>query len=323
MFSQYSSTPFSVEPVQVVYKNGRIGPFQYPVLNYRKMRVNYASMNKKIGMEFTDTEIIELLAKMCIDCRPVEGSGSELEVTIPPSRHDILHECDIAEDIALAYGFNNIKPNHSQSHTVAQPLPMNKLTDQLRQEVAACGWTEVLNFSLCSTKDISFKLRKDTAELVDVVKISNPKTLEFQVVRKRLLPGILKTLSHNRDLPLPLKLFEIQDVVFIDTSKDTGCRNERHLAAIHYSRSGGFEIIHGLLDRVMEVLDVPLKEHTGDLGYSISEDNDSIFFEGRCGRVDYNGKRIGEFGVIHPEVLENFSLSMPCSYLEMNIEPFL
>ena len=50
---------------------------------------------------------------------------------------------------------------------------------------------------------------------------------------------------------------------------------------------------------------------------------DSIFFEGRCGRVDYNGKRIGEFGVIHPEVLANFSLSMPCSYLEVDIETFL
>lgn len=54
---------------------------------------------------------------------------------------------------------------------------------------------------------------------------------------------------------------------------DTGCRNERHLAAIQYSKSGGFEIIHGLLDRVMEVLDIRLKSHEGDLGYSISEDN--------------------------------------------------
>jgi len=113
----------------------------------------------------------------------------------------------------------------------------------------------------------------------------------FKVVRKRLLPGILKTLSHNRDLPLPLKLFEIQDVVFIDASRgwqlglsdcspsgshhltDIGCRNERHLAAIQYNKSGGFEIIHGLLDRVMEVLDIPLRSHTGDIGYSISEDN--------------------------------------------------
>jgi phenylalanyl-tRNA synthetase beta chain len=35
-----------------------------------------------------------------------------------------------------------------------------------------------------------------------------------------------------------------------------GARNERHLAAIFYNKSPGFEIIHGLLDRVMQLLEV-------------------------------------------------------------------
>lgn len=34
--------------------------------------------------------------------------------------------------------------------TVAQPLPLNKLSDLLRIEIAAAGWTEALNFALCS-----------------------------------------------------------------------------------------------------------------------------------------------------------------------------
>lgn len=50
------------------------------------------------------------------------------------------------------------------------------------------------------------------------VKIMNPKTLEFQVVRTTLLPGILKTISYNKDMPLPLRLFEIQDVLTKDSS---------------------------------------------------------------------------------------------------------
>lgn len=37
-----------------------------------------------------------------------------------------------------------------------------------------------------------------------------------QVVRNSLLPGILKTLMCNRDMSIPLKLFEIQDVVYMD-----------------------------------------------------------------------------------------------------------
>lgn len=40
-----------------------------------------------------------------------------------------------------------------------------------------------------------------------------------QVARTTLLPGILKTLACNKKMPLPLKLFEISDVVLLDKTK--------------------------------------------------------------------------------------------------------
>lgn len=55
--------------------------------------------------------------------------------------------------------------------------------------------------------------------LENSVKISNPKTMEFQVARTSLLPGLLKTINSNKKMPLPLKLFEVSDVVFKDASK--------------------------------------------------------------------------------------------------------
>lgn len=137
------------------------------------------------------------------------------KVQIPPTRHDsmhlyivihtytsiqpsncilVLHECDVAEDMALAYGYNNIQTRMPSSHTIAQPSPMNKLSDQLVPEIWALkfvfvvfkrhlicesGWTEVLTFTLCSTDDVSRKLRKPD-HLEALVKISNPKTTDFQ-----------------------------------------------------------------------------------------------------------------------------------------------
>jgi phenylalanyl-tRNA synthetase beta chain len=101
------------------------------------------------------------------------------QVTIPPTRHDILHECDVAEDVALAYDYNKIVTQMPETHTVAQPYPINKLSDQLRFEIANAGWTEVLNFALCSEDDISVKLRREDG-LNNAVRISNPKSSEFQ-----------------------------------------------------------------------------------------------------------------------------------------------
>lgn len=38
-----------------------------------------------------------------------------------------------------------------------------------------------------------------------------------------------------------------------------GARNERRLVAVYCAKESGFEVIHGLLNRVMEVLGVPYK----------------------------------------------------------------
>lgn len=78
-----------------------------------------------------------------------------------------------------------------------------------------------------------------------------------QVCRTTLLPSGLKTLAANRAEPLPLRLFELSDVVLLDSSRDVGARNERRLLAVHCGRSSEFDAIHGLLNRVMQVLGVP------------------------------------------------------------------
>lgn len=45
-------------------------------------------------------------------------------------------------------------------------------------------------------------------------------------------------------------------MVLKDERNPIGARNERHLAAVFTSPSAGFEVIHGLLDRIMTLLHV-------------------------------------------------------------------
>ena len=113
------------------------------------------------------------------------------------------------------------------------------------------------------------KMRKKIED-IPAVHISNPKTLEFQVARTSLLPGLLKTVQANRKMPLPLKLFEISDVVLRDPGAEVGARNQRHMAAVFYNKSPGFEIIHGLLDRIMQLLEVPPAKVRGNISIGLS-----------------------------------------------------
>ena len=252
MFSQYCDVPFTVEPVETLLPSGET--LVFPKLAARSETIDPRKANSTIGVELGAERVAELLTKMCLASEVT--SPHSITVTIPPTRADVLHPCDIYEDVAIAHGYNNIVKTIPKTLTVAQQLQVNKLTDQLREATAQAGFTEALTFSLCSRDDLAAKMRRKIED-VAAVHIANPKTLEFQVARTCLLPGLLKTLQANRKMPLPLKLFEISDVVLRDAGAEVGARNERHLAAVFYNKNPGFEIIHGLLDRIMQLLEVP------------------------------------------------------------------
>nr|CAG4634698.1 EOG090X03QT [Alona affinis] len=322
MFSKYCQQPFTVEKCEVENPSGEI--CVYPDLKVRQEVVNVGKINGMVGIDLSAERIADLLTKMCLNASTEKDN---VLVCIPPTRHDIIHACDIYEDVAIAYGYNNIPKTSLTTYTVASQFPINKLSDQLREQLAQAGFTEALTFSLCSKEDIGEKLRKQL-KTIPAVHISNPKALEFQVARTTLLPGLLKTLSANRKMPLPLKLFEISDVVLNDQLKDVGSRNERHLCAVNYNKSPGFEVIHGLLDRVMQLLEVPFASSSttddkAQLGYCLKNIEDDTFFGGRCAEIVVDGKSVGVLGVLHPDVVSAFDLNMPCSALELNIEPFL
>uniref|UniRef100_A0A8C2DC15 Phenylalanine--tRNA ligase beta subunit n=1 Tax=Cyprinus carpio TaxID=7962 RepID=A0A8C2DC15_CYPCA len=316
MFSEYCDEPFTVEEAEVVYPDGRLSV--YPELAYRTETLSGDFINKRVGINESAESIAQLLTRMCLRSE-VSGEGDLIQVEIPPTRADVIHACDIMEDAAIAYGFNNIVRSTPRTYTVANQLPVNKLTELLRQDLSAAGFTEALTFALCSEEDIADKLRKNITE-TRAVHISNPKTAEFQVARTSLLPGLLKTIAANRKMPLPLKLFEISDVVLKDETKDVGARNNRRLCAVYYNKSPGFEVIHGLLDRVMQLLDVKPGRNQG---YHIQAAEDSTFFPGRCAEIFSCGKSIGHLGVLHPDVISRFELTMPCSSIDIDIEPFL
>ncbi|XP_044793821.1 phenylalanine--tRNA ligase beta subunit isoform X2 [Bubalus bubalis] len=223
-FSEYCENQFTVEAAEVVFPNGKLHTF--PELAYRKEMVRADLINKKVGIRETPENLAKLLTRMCLKSEVI-GDGNQIEVEIPPTRADIIHACDIIEDAAIAYGYNNIQMTLPKTYTIANQFPLNKLTELLRQDMAAAGFTEALTFALCSQEDIADKLGMDISA-TKAVHISNPKTAEFQVARTTLLPGLLKTLAANRKMPLPLKLFEISDIVIKDSSRAPSFNSYQH-----------------------------------------------------------------------------------------------
>ena len=311
-FAEYCD---AVEPVEIVYPSGRI--VTSPDFSERIVPISIDYINGAIGIKISPSEAVDLLKKMMLKSEVVADDNKTINVWVPAFRSDILHACDIMEDVAIAFGFNNVERTLPGCFCVGAALPLNKLSDLIRREISLVGFTEVLTLTLCSKEEnYDWLLRSDPGNEAAV--LENPKTFEYQQVHTMLIPEMLKTISSNKAMPLPLKIFQVADVVLLDPSNDIGARNERRLSVAFSNNSGsGLEIIHGVLDRVMAMMSVPA------LDYKCVPSNLPYYFPGRQAQVVLRGNVIGAFGIVHPQVLKHFEVPNVTSILEINVEPFL
>ena len=315
-FSQYSATEFAAEPVDVVDSMGDVK--SYPDFMTRVVEADPEYINGRIGVHIEGREMAALLCRMQLPTK-LDAETNMLRVEVGPARSDVLHQCDIAEDVAIAHGYNNIARTIPPVNTVGAQHPLNHFSDLVRNEMAMLGFSEVLTWILCSHDDnFANVLREDDGNCAAIV--ANPSGLDVQVARSSLLQGVLKAMGANKDAPVPAKLFEVGDVVRIDPIKDVGARNSRRLLILLSDKKSGFETVHGVLDRIMVVTGAA---KGGSAGYEVVESNEPTYFPGRQAYIMRDGKQIGVFGIVHPTVLQKFDIVNPCSVLELDLEPLV
>ncbi|XP_042463559.1 phenylalanine--tRNA ligase beta subunit, cytoplasmic-like [Zingiber officinale] len=319
MFSEYCTNKFEVEPVEVVYSDGK--SMICPDLSVTRMEVPLSEIIDPIGISLDASEVVTLLNKMQLQAAHSSLANGDCNIvaSVPPTRSDILHARDVMEDVAIAYGYNNIPKSKPKCMTTGGRQPLNRFSDKVRAEVARAGYMEVLTWVLCSLEEnFSMLRRKDDGD--KAVIIANPRSADFEVVRTSLMSCLLKTLKHNVDHPRPIKIFEVGDVVVLDGDRDVGASNNRRLAALYCNVSSGFEEILGLVERIMKVVRAP---HIKVPDNYLKPSEEPEYFPNRQCSIIFNGKQIGNFGIVHPEVLKKFGIPDPCSFMEIDIGSLL
>ena len=107
-------------------------------------------VNSCTGLSIDSEALVNLLERMTLSAVQDPSNPDAVSVQVPPTRPDIMHECDLMEDAAIAYGFNNLPDTFPPTSTVAQPLELSKLSDIIRREWALAGFVEVLPLILVS-----------------------------------------------------------------------------------------------------------------------------------------------------------------------------
>lgn len=355
MFSQYCKDPFQVEPVEVVYaddypantfvKGG--DRITYPKLDPRPMVADIGRMKQALSLEkLSSTEVRDHIRRMSVPCEVDAKDSNNLNVQVPITRSDIMHECDLIEDLAIAFGYNNLKAEIPQTKGNAGEQPVKHLTDLLRISLANAGWTEAYNWALISRKENFDQLRRQPLD-EDVWKkdaalrsgyiangapvvLGNAKTKDFEIIRTTLLGGILKCLASNTHLPMPIKIFEVGDIVVQEPTMEVGAKNIRRVCAINAGHTAEFSKLHGLLDQIMNQLKCEPKHEAATAAkprrpFELTPSQDPAFFPGRQAHIVVDQVVVGIIGELHPEVLgsKGFNINMACSAFELSLEPFL
>jgi phenylalanyl-tRNA synthetase beta chain len=112
----------------------------------------------------------------------------------------------------------------------------------------------------------------------------------------------------------PHKVFEIGKVAYKDESENYGTQTHQYLGFVEASAETNFNTIASQIQTLFYYL---------SRDYTLETSADSRFIPGRAAAIIYNGEKVGVFGEIHPEVLENWGVAMPCTALEIDLDKLM
>jgi len=130
-------------------------------------------------------------------------------------------------------------------------------------------------------------------------------------VRTHLMGGLMEALRENRRRPMPQRLFEMDNVVELDDTAETGAAEYRKLALVEIGRESGYATARSVVDALV-------RELGWEAAYAAIDH--STFVPGRAASVAVKGQPVGILGEVHPEVLTNFGLTYPVALAELTLE---
>ncbi len=273
------------------------------------MRLSVEYTNKLLGLKLSAKEIVELLLTAGLGTSKAQGDN--VDVVVPFYRVDVMHQVDIIEDVAIAFGYNNIEPFWRELATTGCEKPDQRLINVARELIVGLGYQEILTYTLTNNESLFDKMNK---EKIKIVQLSNPKLATMTCLRNWLLPSIMEFLSNNQSVEFPQKIFELGKVTQPDEAKETKTRDEEWLCAATAHPNSNFSEIKSALDSFFVNYGVD---------WRIKETAHPSFIEGRVGAVIVGNDEVGFVGEINPFVLEAWNLENPVAAFEINLQRIL
>lgn len=310
-----------VHPYETALGKEVVAPFYFQP----STKTTLAAINKKLGCDLTKDEVLDALARMDNDVSAKDFDASEKTASYlkankndvefvlnpPPYRNDFLHEVDIIEDVMIGVGLDNFKPVRPSDFTVGQLSDVTLFSRKAKEIMVGLGYQEMIFNYLGSKRDYIDRMCVSSE---NVIEISNPMSENYQFVRPSIIASLLRAESQAGQAVFPHKIFEIGKVAFLDSSENTGTKTIQSLGFMTACNNANFNSLASEVSTLLYLLD-----HK----YDVKEVEDPRFIPGRQAAIMLNEKQVGVFGEVHPQVLENWGIIVPCVAGEIDIEALM
>ncbi|MBO5713826.1 MAG: phenylalanine--tRNA ligase subunit beta, partial [Clostridia bacterium] len=240
-----------------------------------------------------------------------ELNGDDLTVTCPLFREDMESYPDIAEEIIREYGYDNIVPILLKTSEITSggltdaQLKINAVKDLL----TGYGFNEMISYSFVNEKEFDLY----GIDKTNVVRILNPLSEDSAVMRKSVLPSVVRAVLYNLNRKNNQgRLFELAKVYIPKELplKELPVEEERLAFAVFGDNEDFFTlkgVVEGLINITCASDNVKYQPSTA-----------KYLHPTRSADLIINGTVYGSFGQLDPVLSEQLGIDKPVYVCEIN-----
>ena len=185
---------------------------------------------------------------------------------------------------------------------------MEQFSDRVREHLIGMGFQEVISNILMNREELATRRNLCEAPLVEV---ENVMSQTYSALRNGVLPSLMRVEAASSKSFYPHRIFEVGEVAIPDDQDREGTRTLLNLAALIAHAQASFSELHSYLDLLMYYL---------GKAYQLQPMDHPSFIPGRAGKIIVGGSDQGLIGEVHPQVLENWQIAMPCTAFELELD---
>lgn len=262
-------------------------------------------IRRVLGIKVDRPVVVRILQALGLE---LLGQSEEAVTLRPPSwRSDLEREIDLIEEVARIHGYEHIPEDNAVPLTSAPRAPRERVEDEVRGTLTACGFDEAYTFSLVAE---GLGASIGPGQAVEPMRVDHSSRKRESALRQSLVPSLLAARRHNEAHGnSDADLFEIANVYLLCPDQPLPGEPTRLGMVSGRDYLGLKGVIEALMGRL----------HEGR-GLDARPVSTPWFTPGRGAEFVLDGTHLGYLGEIARERLDAFELGAPCSAAELEFD---